>query len=91
MTRMDDADLKRIEARANAATPGPWTSWIEGRDHTAGSSFIQTRSREGRGNDIELSGASDADQDFIAAARSDVPVLIAELRRLRSLANSRLA
>ncbi|WP_312146923.1 hypothetical protein [Brevundimonas sp.] len=77
---MDEDDLRQIEARVDAATPGPWTSWIEGRDHTAGSSFIETR-----GDDIELVGCSAADQDFIAAARSDIPALIAEIRRLRKL------
>lgn len=82
---MDEHDLREIEARADAAALGPWTSWIEGRDHTAGSSFIETRTAEGRGSDIELSGASTADQDFIAAARSDVPALIAEVRRLKEL------
>ncbi|MNT42355.1 hypothetical protein D3C72_1787740 [compost metagenome] len=82
---MDEDDLRQIEARVDAASPGPWTSWIEGRDHTAGSSFIETRSAEGRGDDIELIGASSADQDFIAAARSDIPALIAEVRRLRNL------
>ncbi|NWE51973.1 hypothetical protein [Brevundimonas sp. P7753] len=82
---MDEDDLRQIEARVDAASPGPWTSWIEGRDHTAGSSFIETRSAEGRGDDIELLGASSADQDFIAAARSDIPALIAEVRRLRNL------
>lgn len=82
---MGEDDLRQIEARADAAAPGPWISSIEGRDHEAGSSFIETRAAEGRGSDIELSGASDADQDFIAAARSDVPALIAEVRRLQQL------
>jgi hypothetical protein len=35
------------------------------------------------GDDIELSGATIADQDFIAASRQDIPRLIAEIRRLR--------
>ena len=34
---------------------------------------------------IELSGATDHDQDFIAYAREDVPRLLAEVRRLRQL------
>jgi hypothetical protein len=36
-----------------------------------------------RREDIELSGATVADQDFIAHAREDVPRLVAEVRRLR--------
>lgn len=76
---LTEADLAEMEARASAATPGPWKSFVEGRDHTSGSSFIQTD-----GEDIDLPGASVADQDFIAHARQDVPRLVAEVRRLRS-------
>lgn len=71
--------LVNIENRLKAATPGPWTSFVEGRDHTSGSSFIRTS-----GSDIELSGATVADQDFIAHARQDLEVLLAEIRRHRA-------
>ena len=37
------------------------------------------------GDDIYLTGASTADQDFIANARQDLPILIAEIRRLQGL------
>jgi hypothetical protein len=36
-----------------------------------------------RGEDIELGGATVADQDFIAHARQDVPRLLDEVERLR--------
>lgn len=52
-------------------TPGPWVSFVEGRDHEAGSSFIRTGAE-----DIELSGGSSADQDFIAMAHSLMPKLL---------------
>ncbi|AGQ33525.1 hypothetical protein M495_24730 [Serratia liquefaciens ATCC 27592] len=42
-----------------------------------------TGSEEARGPDIELSGASIADQDFIANARQDIPDLLREIRRLK--------
>ena len=74
---MDEAELIEIEQRCLAATPGPWKSWVEGRDGTSGSNVILTG-----GEDFELIGVSVADQDFIAAARHDVPRLIAEIRRL---------
>jgi hypothetical protein len=80
-----DAELAVMLARAEAATPGPWKSYVEGRDHTSGSSFIMTGPQDARGNDLELTGATAPDQDFIAAARQDVPKLIAEVRRLRRL------
>ena len=77
---MNDMELQTIENRCNKATDGPWVSFIEGRDHTSGSSFIQTQ-----GDDIELIGARDEDQDFIANARQDIPVLINEIRRLKKI------
>lgn len=61
---------------------------IEGRDHTSGSSFIMTGPADARGEDIELSGATNEDQDFIAHAREDVPRLLAEVKRLRSIVAS---
>jgi len=70
--------LESVEKRAQTATAGPWISFIEGRDHTSGSSFIRTSS-----DDIELAGASAVDQDFIAHARQEIPLLVAEVRRLR--------
>ncbi len=73
-----------MKARCDAATPGPWRSWIERRDHEAGSSFIQTGEGTSRGPDIELSGVTAADQDFIAHARQDLPRLVAEVYRLRA-------
>jgi hypothetical protein len=69
--------LDEIERRCAAATPGPWKSYVEGRDHTAGDSFIMTG-----GEDIYLTGATLADQDFIAHARQDLPALIQEIRAL---------
>ncbi len=37
-----------------------------------------------RGEDIEMTGATDFDYDFIANARQDIPRLIAEIRELKS-------
>ncbi|WP_275903561.1 hypothetical protein [Acinetobacter beijerinckii] len=45
-------------------TQGPWISYVERRDHESGSSFIMTGAE-----DIELTGATIADQDFIASAK----------------------
>ncbi|MGX9576835.1 hypothetical protein [Mesorhizobium sp. f-mel] len=76
-----------MEARVAAAQAGPWRSWVEGRDFLGGSNFIQTGQGADRGEDIEMTGATVADQDFMAAARQDLPRLIAEVRRLRGLLN----
>lgn len=82
-TGMTDLELKEIQLRCNAATRAPWVSYVEGRDHTSGSDFIMTGEGENRGEDIELTGATVADQDFIAHARQDVPRLLAEIQRLK--------
>lgn len=72
--------LEAIKGMLGRATPGPWESFVEGRDMLGGSSCIRTA-----GEDIYLSGASDADQDFIASARQDVAELLAEIERLNWL------
>ena len=74
---LTQAEAEEILKRCDACTGGPWTSYVEGRDHVAGSDFIQTAS-----GDIELSGATVADQDFIASARQDIPRLVEEVARL---------
>ena len=76
--------IEEAENRANSATAGPWVSFVEGRDHQSGSSFIRTS-----GKDIELCGATVEDQDFIAHARHDVVALIREIRRLNLLLGDR--
>lgn len=76
---ISDEELERISRLAAAATAGPWRAFIEGRDHLSGSDFIRTSE-----DDIELSGASHADHDFIASARQDVPRLVEEVRALRA-------
>jgi hypothetical protein len=82
---MTDEELGEITARCEAATPGPWRSYLEGRDHASGSDFIMTGEGTSRGEDIELSGATRADQEFVAHARQDIPRLLAEVARLREL------
>jgi hypothetical protein len=82
---MTEDEIDEIEARCNSSSPAPWKSFVEGRDHTSGSSFIRTGPENLAGRDIELSGATISDQDFIANSRQDVPRLIAEIRRLQTL------
>jgi len=87
---MTDQELKEIEDRCNAATKGPWISYIEGRNHKSGGNFIMTgiKDREDiwsktRGVDFYFTGTSNVDHDFIAHARQDVPTLLVEVRRLQ--------
>jgi hypothetical protein len=75
---ISEDDLSLLEQLHSEATPGPWRSMVEGRDHDSGSSFIMTK-----GEDIYLTGATDTDQDLVAAMRSALPELLAEVRRAR--------
>ena len=79
---LSENELAQMSLRCEQTTPGPWTSYWEGREKMSGSSFIVTQ-----GEDIYLTGATMADQDFIAHAREDIPRLISEVRRLRKLAS----
>jgi hypothetical protein len=92
-TVLDDAELAAIEARCRAASPGPWKSFVEGRDHWSGDDFVRVGDDDdqpdmyvSRATADGLRPASVHDLDFIAGARQDVPRLLAEIRRLRSQA-----
>jgi hypothetical protein len=88
---LGDSELDAIEARCQAASPGPWRAFVEGRDHWGGDDFIRVSDLGeepdmyvSRAAEAGLRPASPADLDFIAAARQDIPKLLAEVRRLRS-------
>lgn len=77
-------DLDTIEARANAATRGPWRAFYD--DYERGTWLVSQVDSEGLIHDdgiIVASGVPAADADFVAAAREDIPALVAEVRRLR--------
>jgi hypothetical protein len=73
-------EIEEIRARCSATTPGPWQSYVEGRDHDSGSNFIMTQ-----GDDLYLIGGSVADQEFVAHAKQDIPRLLMEVERLTEL------
>ena len=79
---LTDEQLDAIAARANAAQPGPWLRYTQS-DHASlrssnGEMVAGTFGWEWGGIEHE------ADADFIAHAREDVPALLAEVRRLRA-------
>ena len=80
-----DEELKEIELRCSEAQNGPWKASIENRDHESGNSFIMTGEGANRGDDIEVLGATNADFDFIANAKQDIPRLINEIRLLKGI------
>jgi hypothetical protein len=77
-------ELERLSLRGD---PPPWRSMVEGRDHLAGDSFIQIGRDDDRDEDMYVSRDSGpagvSELDLIAAARNCLPLLIAEVRRLR--------
>lgn len=73
---MTDERLAEIEARANAATPGPWPTPAE-----AGDPYDERIPVDHEGCQVWPWGSSD-DMEFAYKARADVPDLIAEVRRL---------
>lgn len=70
---MTEAHLAAIEARANVAQRGPWRPDIDG----PGMVYAGALNWQDTGGNA----------DFIAHARTDIPALIAEVRRLRAALN----
>ena len=80
-------DLDAIERRANAATPGPWA--VYEKPDPWGYWTVQ----DADGKDVFDDGSAGAeygqtcgiaDRDFLVAARTDVPALIARVRELEA-------
>lgn len=69
---LSEQRLSEIEARSDAAGPGPWSAspagWVDRIPHASinRTAFVEV-----------------ADAEFVAYARQDVPDLIAEVRRLQ--------
>lgn len=80
---MTEDELKAIEERANAATPGPW---IDKLMHITGMATPRVVILAGDGAPVAMVTYEDpdpaGDAKFLSAAREDVPKLIAEIRRL---------
>ena len=83
-------NLKAIEARAKAATAGPWTVDIDppfNEDPKSEMCFILHGICPERGytkTAILIPGIGIEDGRFIAHAREDIPALTAEVRRLKA-------
>jgi hypothetical protein len=76
-------DLDEIERRANAATPGPW------RDKHQVCSEVWGQAPDSQTCSMQIARIGHAQFDalnaaFIAAARTDVPALIARVRELEA-------
>lgn len=86
MSEVERPDLDAIEALANAATPGRWEWWTSNSwrrlktndDKNVAEPYLAVSDRH---PDLMI---SEADMSFIAAARTDVPALVAYARRLEA-------
>ncbi len=76
---LSDEELAAMQARADAATPAPWMARFGGQRQNV---FVSNK--EVILFDVGHLAPSTPDMEFIAAARSDVPRLLAEVRRLRA-------
>jgi hypothetical protein len=88
---IDDETLAKMEARAAAATPGPWRVSDDRPDDviisSADGEWLANVSLGPNEDGMFVNGqvletADMANGEFIAAARSDVPALTAEVKRL---------
>lgn len=80
---MTPEELATIEARANEAQPGPWWVVTVGKNHDDGPSHVIMSEHVSITEAFaggEIPQATDA--AFMAKSRTDVPDLIAEVRRL---------
>lgn len=79
---MTEQELAEIEARAQAATAGPWTvgvSW----DSVWQWPVMRLKVMCGGTRDA-LEEEASRNSYFVQASRADVPALVAEVRRLRA-------
>lgn len=98
---MDEAKLGEIEARAKAATPGPWV--LEKGDRYRPEYPMDLRIRcewsppvnGACGHELfrpsGVSRSTEPDASFVCHAREDVPALVDEVRRLREANESLVA
>lgn len=81
MTVLTKEELESIRKRAEAATPGPWFWLDDGRLYSDGADKVIGEVIEGK--DETWFDLFDANAEFIAHAREDIPKLLAEIERLQ--------
>ena len=79
-------DIEAIRKRAEAATKGPWTFIPEDRDNKGAISPVCTFGDDCNYYPTAGQLYDEADGEFIAHARTDIPALLDELERTRAAA-----
>lgn len=91
---MTSLDVEAIRARCEAATPGPWFAATSNR-RKDGIGVVGRLADRGTGKAIAVFAGEprsrNADAEFTAAAREDVPALLAEVERLQALVEQAIA
>ena len=60
-------------------------AYLAGYVHCSSNNFIRIGTEQQRNKDIKLIDATDAEYDFIVHARQDIPKLLNEIRRLKTV------
>ncbi len=80
---LSNRELEDIERRCEAASPGPWRPFLESGGGLGGSSVIGVSDSDDEPDLYVWLGASlapDADFEFVATARQDIPRLLVAVR-----------
>ena len=96
---MTEQELAAIEARANAATAGPWTAqtgevlyWsprpTKAKPNAGYTHTLMRAEQTDYASGEFFAVVDDTDATFIAHARTDVPALVAEVRKLWGIVHS---
>lgn len=87
---MSKVDLDAIEARAKAATPGPWKQGghYDGEWFDFGKNSGYVRLSDGHEISVAQKAGKYDDAEFIAHARQDVEDMAREIRKLRAILDS---
>ncbi|OTQ11759.1 hypothetical protein B6C87_07060, partial [Gilliamella apicola] len=86
ISTLSEDELKQIQKRSDNVTFAPLQVDLAAHDHIS-NNFISLRSEQQRNKDIKLIDATDAEYDFIVHARQDIPKLLNEIRRLKTVIN----
>lgn len=83
MTDPDQTRIDAIQAREQAATKGPWNATATLDEHETPVFYSQAPEHHGESL-FEADWGTQADADFCAHAREDIPYLLAALARLQA-------
>ena len=84
ISTLSEDELNQIQKRSDTVTSAPLQVDLADHDHIS-NNFINFRAEQQRNKDIKLIDATDAEHDFIAHARQDIPKLLNEIRRLKTV------